>query len=722
MSLYPFTIGEDRPHKGAMYLAALLDSSLYHSDRSFAEAVAEFYHVRLAGFYNDHHTMRPDRIVFTDGHVGWVFFGATTNAAQWLVHLHGSVIPFADTITGDSILTSAWSGALQSLVEVTAELGQAATGVIRFAGHSYGAACAFVMGTWFLYNQLPPFLVEVMTFGEPKVFGGLATLRVPHSHNRIVASLPRSGSFGAGTIDPFSQMPPGALQYAGLGYAWKAAAFIWNLKFVPRGDRYLLSSQEMWKDQESILWGLPITSEALFTAQVAAGTFLHLMDTSYLPKCHDEWIRSGNWPELHEFDNYYRAYVNNQAVIPNRLEPAIAIPVINEAMQLQATPITLANVGDWTNLSATGVLTQPGFFISGEDQEMTQMRGTMKFNSAQGGFSETLNAVRDNETYVTWQTKMVGALRRRARLSYGQDNTLCQNPIIPVAIRVENALVNRDAITTSIVPEDAPLGYPPGPGTRRSSTDQQNANLQLGARIQYRTALDRQSAFILHHGLPIAAFPTFVGGLAADFAKSQLKRAKPGDVWLGFFNDYLGYLWQNQMGFRTLAGLWNLPDGSPDVFSIPDSIFYNATAQMIELQWLPGRLPAPAGTKIQVGQKMRIQMRGWKGFSILNGRWSAVVVAPQTVGGYAVRIIRLMRSPPAGLAMAYASPLAWTIWAPNPNQIIPAPAANVGSAPAPYLDAALTANGPGGIYQFAESKKLGANFDAERGRARNRPT
>jgi hypothetical protein len=193
---------------------------------------------------------------------------------------------------------------------------------------------------------------------------------------------------------------------------------------------------------------------------------------------------------------------------------------------------------------------------------------------------------------------------------------------------------------------------------------------------------------------------------------------------------------------------------------------------MIELQWASKSLPAtqsfdgngnPGNTALMpfptgypnpqfplpfpmVNGKCRLQVRGWKNFPVLNGRWTAQVVAPfpgsNNVNPYtpsnnpclwALRILRKVRQPMDN-SVPFVNPISWSLWWPG-QQLATSPPLAQGN---PLPNTGGTYPTPSGVqppgftnwndffqtmfqYQYVESKKLGKLWGSERGRQRNRP-
>ncbi len=403
---------------------------------------------------------------------------------------------------------------------------------------------------------------------------------------------------------------------------------------------------------------------------------------------------------------------------PANRSPSLTPAELNTDYFDPSTPsVTSGNISQWDVISATGSF--QGLPTAPRGNSMTAMKGTMAFNTVQGGFSESVYSTDPNETYLSMLTKMDGLMQARMGLSIGNDMDDCENPLIPQFIRVEDELIKRDAITVSeakIRPSFfAQTGLTPG----NQKVRKQNLDTELGWRIGYRSGGSRQTAFICHHGVPIFAFSQGINSAGAIFLTQFLREARPNGSWLTMFRNYIRFLYNSRLGFRTITGDWNNPDGSPGSYSTPSSVFYNTGLQMVELQWLtaqpdwgsisPSILPQKPANWPNVGAICRLQVRSWKGFQVLQGRWAAQVVQPQTGFTFALRIIRTCRQPLVA-NMPKVSPIAWAYW--YPGQVLTGGSGTLTDANADIA----------GSLVFIESKKLGKNFEESRGRQRNRPT
>lgn len=410
---------------------------------------------------------------------------------------------------------------------------------------------------------------------------------------------------------------------------------------------------------------------------------------------------------------------------------------------------------------------------------MTLFKGTVDFNSlGWGGWSESVYSDVPAETSQTMMAKMVQWLGDRMKLSVGAENTGCTNPVQPYALRVEDELVLRDAFTQYCLPVGAtpvagsvvtPNGYTTG--AVRTNVNNQNLDMQLGSRVKVTSGIGAQIASPMFHGVPTYA----LSQAGADFSAAFLRTANPGGPYLTAMANMFQRMALNGLGYRNITGAWNGPNNVPGPGAAPMDWYYNPSVEMIELQWkspqwpgstfvspggglppictVPGAytvgspaLGFPAGVVAQassvwpfINAKCRLQIRGWKGFAVLNGRYTAQVVQPYSLGtapnsyssnlgpyNFALRILRKVRQPQDS-SVPFVSPIAWTVWWPGEGlagggNVLPGNAQTntvTGAVPAGYASWQDFFKSVA-QYQYIQSKKLGRIWGSERGRQRNR--
>jgi hypothetical protein len=479
---------------------------------------------------------------------------------------------------------------------------------------------------------------------------------------------------------------------------------------------------------------------------------------------------------------YVRPYLAPVAIDPQSLPPPPPVPAPPQTLpvgdlqlprpvsafvptapppQLLTRGVTPPSFSSWAGLGLSP--TQPETVLptifptlqlpSLEESLMSFFKGTIDFNSIQGGWSESVYSSAQGETQSTMMQKMIGLLNYRMRLSYGPDWTQvgCTNPVLPFQLRVEDELYLRDSSIVDVLPPGSspagnqivtPASYQTS-GVQGSAFANQNIDLELGTRIKFQSGTPLQYAYPMFHGVPLGGLNP---GPGANFPATFLRFA-------GFTGQYQANLWNmiaymatTGLGYRNITGAWNSPNNVPGPYSTPDTWYYDNTKQQIWLCWInvgaspnPPFYPTGLAYPIQFqayptwpnkGALCRLQVRKWKSFPLLVGRWSAQVVyysatvpsaAPLPVGyQFILKILRQVRQPQINTADTPAvSPIAWTPW--YPSQSLLAGYA-IQQGPNPVI--------PTGIFpliqqlnqiQYVESKKLGRPFGGGRGRQRNRP-
>lgn len=733
MPLLPFSHGDGTPREDAAFVNMVLISALYENDqRPFVD-----YATRVGGRFvywsRTPETYEPDTAVIIAGGEALVIMAGSTNNAQFIGHAGGALAPIADLLTPiDPIGTAQCNASFligQALVEpnIDAAILPIGLGPVRIAGHSYGGAASHIYARHLVNSTHRPTQTELMTFGQPRTYDGRPARQEPDYYARIInPTNPSTYQYENLFVDPVCTSPPAIIQLARLGFFAKSlqkfVGFFWShhgQPFLLNPDRYAIPLPlPLYADN------LPFVNVLQFAANWG-GVEVHYQWV-YLARAMSAWQNSGLSSDLNFLVPYANLYLG-VTLPPENLSPLLTATVLNEAYFEPTTqPVTDPTRSMWEVVSATG------YFVSaplttpvGSSDNMSLYRGTMEFDSIQGGFSESVYSKDPNETSTTMMTKMRLALASRCALSVTQINTGCLNPIIPTSIKVEDTLVQRDAVSQRI-------DYPPATftgGSDQRQTANQNLDLELCARIKYLGGGQRQTAYVAHHGLPIYAYDGVTPSISPTQYGSAFRRLpQPNGNWINRLGDYVVTLARNGLGFRTIAGAWNdQASGFPLTYATPQTWYYNPTVQMIELQWTTvgtGSNPPffPAGLIAQqpanwpvVGSFCRLQVRKWKSFAVLAGRWAAQVVTPQTGNAFALRIIRTCRQPTVPTTVVpQVSPIAWQIW--SPGQTTVPPALGPSNTPDP-IGVAIA-----GRWVLAESKKLGRHFDEQRGRQRNRPT
>jgi hypothetical protein len=732
MTLPKFEKTTGYPNEPALFLNCFLSSAVYRNDRAAAEMAAALFGAHVTYFESHQQEFQPDGCILYDGVDYLLVLDGITSAPAWLCHSASAIVPLADPKLNQPLLTRPFvvSSFYQGIEQIEQDLRDRTanpTAIVRVFGHSYGAASAFI----FCRHMLNPGhgqRYELMTCGEPKSYDGRGiNLVEPSPHIRIIAKPPtvpdQTRETDYDRVDPVVLMPPSFIQWVGrlapLNFLRHTVAISWTQhgKSWVMGDDYLEPGIE-----ESIFTQIvPFSGYSYLLGNLLFMPY-HRMFTSYLPKAIAAWQRSGHALEMTALLPKAREWIDTPFTPFPVLLPSITPATVNSAMFV-GSPVTVDNINQFDLISAVGFF--PGSLTSARsDNPMSLFKGTMQFNTDQGSFSESVYAKSDLLNSQDMMVKMRKVMAQRCKLSVLADNEGCNNPLRPFGIRVEDTLVLRDAISEDASP--TLTGFTGG--QRKQDTENQNLDLQLGPRIKYVGGGGRQFATVHHHGMPIYAYNGIIPSGTAQFGSAFRRYPRPNSSWLTELAKYMEVLGTEGLGFRTITGAWNhLVTGKPLAYASPTFWQYNTTAQMVELVWATkgaaGDPPYfPAGLVLQapanwpdVGAICRLQVRGWKGFQVLNGRWSAEVIVPPGDNLFALRIIRRCRLPLIPINnVPKVSPIAWQIWSPgettNPRAF--------GGTLASNRQGAVIAGQWAGI----GDKNLGKPFGGSVGRQRNRPT
>jgi len=775
------------PDPTGQLVATLLVATLYTPGYSTAAGIAEYLGGTIKAREVDRSTVPADYMVIVTPTEVLVIFCGTTNLAQVFNYVTGGCADATpDGIPSAGILPLGvnWgfqqglNGIYESIVHA---MGATNRKNILVAGHSYGGAVAHIFARRFANSGFSYETIQLLTFGEPKAFESGAAVKEPDWHGRLIA---RQGD----AVDPVTLLPPpGCLVGLALEapYYWLEQAL--GLTWEHFGTPFFLYDDAIADAPPiGIVERITVIGALANVLNNAVGIFIHFNSASYLPWSQNYWKRFNGDPGIGKFLPFVAQTAGTNDGADKPLGPEITPEALNAASFASgSTPVTQANLTTVTILSAS-VYVLPimkSFFIGGS--EMSFFKGTVEYNApGWGSWTESVYSDVAADTYQTMMQKMIGWLNYRMLLSYGPSaatNIGCTNPVVPYAIRVEDELVLRDALNVYVVPQaQANVGYAVAYPPDFSSLNQgnlgsfsQNLDLQLGARVKFTSGGNQQVASPMFHGVPIAAMQSA--------SSAFLRNAQPSGIWLTQLANLTQYMAEAGLGYRNITGAWNGPGNVTGPGAQPMDWWYNPSLEMVELQWKQAQWPgtiftgtapfyvyegAPyavdnpslffptdvtaqaSSTWPQINSKCRLQVRGWKTFTVLNKRWTAKVVTPynaatapnaytQNTGPYqfALRILRRVRQP-QDASVPDVSPIAWTVWwpgeilvPPGTNQFL-APGVNAsnqivtpsGSPPAGYTPWS-TFFAAMGAYQFIQAKKLGAKFfGAERGRARNQAT
>jgi hypothetical protein len=436
--LLPFANADGSPNASAMYVNAMLCSAIYHQDESPWKAFAAATGTTFQTLVYDRFSYEPDYAVIQGDGECLVIFDGTTNSAQWVGHGISAFFPLTDVQlkgilpVGPFVVGSFYLG--ENVVEptITDLIAPSTRGIVRIAGHSYGAAAAFIFARHMGVSTINPSRIELMTFGQPRTYDGQTYGRFPDFYARIINKSSVSANRSVyGNVDPVTLCPFGFLSYGkvfdliGSLRIFKPLKAVLALSWNHHGDPWVMEGGNLYLSDtwENNLGIIPTYDLLIFTANLMYGA-LHFMDQAYLPNARAAWIASGEngaaaagrlsrrgvkqqgQLDLHIFDPAYSAYTRTPYVPPATLGPPVSTAILNQSFFDPSTPAVLpAEVADWSTISCQAFADTVG--------------QTGSFGKLEGG---GIGGVRTN-----WQYK-------------GKDRLMIQE-----AINVLQAIAERDA-------------------------------------------------------------------------------------------------------------------------------------------------------------------------------------------------------------------------------------------------------------------------------------
>jgi hypothetical protein len=741
MGFLPFIKSDGTASEAAMFVNTVLLQGLYNSDQSPFDSYAAAVGGEVKAFNSNVSSYNPDYGAIAVGNQLLIVIAGTTNIPQWAYHTASAFFPAFDPVTNDLVVGSFWAGE-QLIEDALNQLCQPFlnNGVILIAGHSYGAAAAYIFATHLVVNN-PNLPVFLMTFGEPYTYGQVGRLPSPAAHLKIVACLTDdfipSDPVG---IDPVTLSPPGILQFFKFAQNIPIFASLLGLKWKASGTRQILTANRLYPPYTSFdPASVPFVAEGQLVINLPYVNE-HFVNPSYESKALNAYQRGPAIPQIQPLINIALQNLLSPTNLPTNLAPPVPATTINAGWGLPANTITEANRTDFSTVSLAGQISFPGDVgMPLSPYVQPTFKGTLFFDQDGGGSTESFFAAPPNtisptpspsqagaapSNYSAMQTAMQQAAQSRLRLSQTQDNPLCNNPLKLVAIRVENELVNRDSL---LVPNPGIFG--PGYTT--------GASIDLGAIANENDAINAaykcnfvdgngHTAPYYFHGVPIFSQNQPGGSQTVPPLGFEERLPAVRSTWIQYMWSLCNTLIQVGLGFRfqwicwTPGGLGQ--SGYPGTGNgTPLGVYYNFpgkptntyTFQMPVNGAPPVGQPPAALCQNPLG-KFRIIVRSMKQLKVVNGRWPAFGFmwpggANLPPAGYYVNVLRkganyLADNTGAYDGYGYLSPEVWSVTQPAPSP--------------PWVTTAA----PGIQGPLYTTKRVGRPFDLERGRRRNQVT
>lgn len=761
--MFSFRGSDGTPDPNISYAAILMQAALGGNHRALADQVAAYLGGTVVAFEVDKATVPNDYCVVTFPDGAWVSLYGTTNRDQ--VWFYGTGGVFADRQrpphSGDGSRFRV-NGGFQNALDIIepnilALLNSTQKTKMRISGHSYGGGVGQV---WVkrLYNQSGTYPnIEFLGFGTPKSFAGGSPGMAINYWARIEAQDPTDDPyylrFISSNVDPITLLPPNGSLLTHYSIVFAVVAALFQDKWQHYGEVFAVDAAGTWV--EPVAKNIPLLlgklEIAYISSQITGSLALHYVASSYLPRLRQHWATAPSRdPALSQFDAW-ASIISGTPIPPlDRLGPTITPTNLNESYTGNSVgPVNGSNIQEFSIVS-------PNVYFSSFNpiqgsSTMSQFKGTLLFNSADGPFSESVYSTVTTETQATMIAKMKALSTFRMPLSCGPDLATCQNPIIPYGIRVEDELVLRDGQIVLAVQQGSPAQgefYNPGASWQGSLpsgsivSSRQNLSLDLCTRVKVASGQPQQVAYIALHGIPFSAVASANAAGQIDINAAFTRVANFNGVYQQVLYNYLAAMGSMGLGFRSIAGAWNTAQNTPGGYSNPDIWAYDSANQQVQLWWLAttrASVPAPLNTNAWPAGRTdappnwpnpnalcRLQVRKWKSFPVLQGRWAARVLAPATVNSVAyawgLQILRQCRQPTISATnVPQVSPIAWNAWTPGN---VPVTNPMTGSNPT-FNGSALPVQAIRDTcsIRYVEEKKVGkVPYGAEPGRSPNRPT
>jgi len=228
LSFLPQKLEDGSPNPLAAWVNAMLGSCLYENRQDIAQIYADAAGAEIKAWVRNPTTYEPDYLILISGKDALVIFAGTTNAPQWLGHAASAIVPAVDLVIDEYVLASFYYGLLRVELAIRQVLATADVDSVKLSGDSYGGSAAFIFARHVRVRQGPNFPIDLMTFGEPKSFGGARPGNQPDSHNRFVAVqfLPDPGVGHVWPEDPIPLTPPNNLELIGFAWPYKIAKLL----------------------------------------------------------------------------------------------------------------------------------------------------------------------------------------------------------------------------------------------------------------------------------------------------------------------------------------------------------------------------------------------------------------------------------------------------------------------------------------------------------------